>query len=297
MARVNFTAARVRDFCCPPGARQVFLWDSGAPGLALRATPGSVSYIFQGRIAGRTIRTTIGDTRVWDIDRARHKARELQQLIDDGRDPRVEKAAAVVRVESQRVELARRERTLDEAWSVYVEAHRTRWSERHTRDHEKVVHRGGEERKRSDRKTVPGVLASLLDTPLAELDSNVIAGWLARESPVRATQAALAFRLLRACLNWCAEQPDFTGLAPEQACGARAVRRSVPKKRARTDCLQREQLKPWFGAACKLDNPVIAAYLQALLLTGARREELGHARHGQTAGQPELWSQQSARSQ
>ncbi len=40
------------------------------------------------------------------------------------------------------------------------------------------------------------------------------------------------------------------------------------------DCLQREQLKTWFDAVQGLSNPVIAAYLQALLLTGARREEL-----------------------
>lgn len=40
------------------------------------------------------------------------------------------------------------------------------------------------------------------------------------------------------------------------------------------DCLQREQLRPWFDTVAKLGNPVHSAYLQALLLTGARREEL-----------------------
>ena len=38
--------------------------------------------------------------------------------------------------------------------------------------------------------------------------------------------------------------------------------------------LQREQLSAWFAAVKKISNPVISAYLQALLLTGARPNEL-----------------------
>ena len=40
------------------------------------------------------------------------------------------------------------------------------------------------------------------------------------------------------------------------------------------DCLQKEQLTGWFIAVRQGHNPVIAAYLQALLLTCARRNEL-----------------------
>lgn len=40
------------------------------------------------------------------------------------------------------------------------------------------------------------------------------------------------------------------------------------------DCLQKEQLKPWFDGVKKINNPVISSYLQILLLTGARRNEL-----------------------
>ncbi len=278
MARINFTAGRVRDFSCPLDTKQTFLWDAGVPGLGLRATAGSVSYIFQGRIAGSTVRTTIGDARAWDIDGARQKARELQKLIDEGKDPRIEKAAALASAEAARVETGRRQSTLGEAWTAYVNAHRQRWSPRHTKDHEKVAHRGGEIRKRSSKLTVPGVLAGLLDTPLFALTADVIAQWLRREAEVRGTQTALAFRLLRACLNWCAEQVEFAGLVPEHACAARAVRQTVPKKRAKTDCLQREQLHLWFAATRRVGNPVVAAYLQALLLTGARREELAGVR-------------------
>ncbi|TWI40729.1 hypothetical protein IP95_00921, partial [Extensimonas vulgaris] len=36
--KINFTAARVANFTCPPGKAQAFLWDADAPGLGLRVT-------------------------------------------------------------------------------------------------------------------------------------------------------------------------------------------------------------------------------------------------------------------
>ena len=42
--------------------------------------------------------------------------------------------------------------------------------------------------------------------------------------------------------------------------------------------LQREQLPSWFKAIKQIQNPVISAYLQTLLLTGARREEIASLR-------------------
>ena len=47
MAKVNFTAGRLADFTCPADKDQAFLWDSKAPGLALRVTAqGARAYIF-----------------------------------------------------------------------------------------------------------------------------------------------------------------------------------------------------------------------------------------------------------
>ena len=44
------------------------------------------------------------------------------------------------------------------------------------------------------------------------------------------------------------------------------------------DCLQKEQLKSWFSAVRSLNNPIASAYLQVLLLTGARCEEISSLR-------------------
>ena len=50
--------------------------------------------------------------------------------------------------------------------------------------------------------------------------------------------------------------------------------KELPPKQAKDDCLQKEQLRVWFDAVRRIGNPVISSYLQILLLTGARRNEL-----------------------
>ena len=100
MAKVNFTAARVGEFVCPDGKAQAFLWSTKAPGLALRATSsGARAYVFQSRLRdGQSVRMTIGEPLredgkgTWSIPKAEAEARRLQGLVDQGRDPRREKA-------------------------------------------------------------------------------------------------------------------------------------------------------------------------------------------------------------
>lgn len=58
------------------------------------------------------------------------------------------------------------------------------------------------------------------------------------------------------------------------ACAPRVAKEQLPKKSAKNDCLQREQLPAWFKQVQSIKNPVIATYLQMALLTGARREEI-----------------------
>ena len=104
MARIKLTAGRIRDFTCPPDKAQAFLWDSEAPGLALRATPGSEAraFIFQAKLNGKALRVTIGDVRAWNLDNARTEARRLQTEIDQGNDPRQQKAERIAAAEAKR---------------------------------------------------------------------------------------------------------------------------------------------------------------------------------------------------
>lgn len=133
---------------------------------------------------------------------------------------------------------------------------------------------GGRARKRGSGETAPGPLASLMPLRLAHLDPDAVESWLNREVAARPTQAALAYRMLRALVNWAAEAKEFRELVRANATSTRAIRDTLPKARAEDDCLQREQLAAWFGAVQRVRNPVIRAYLQVVLLTGARRDEI-----------------------
>jgi integrase len=286
MSRVKLTAGRVRDFSCEPGKAQSFLWDTEAPGLAVRATAGGAkAYIFQGKLADKTIRVTIGDVRTWaieagDTDRqgAREEARRLQALIDQKIDPRQAKAEQIAEAEAKRAARKRSERrrdiTVSEAWGAYTEARRPKWSARHHADHINLAHAGGNVVEGRNRFSEPGALASLMALRLSDINDERVKAWLRDEAARRPTQAALAFRLLRAFLNWCDDTPDYRGIAGADACRTRIAKDALPKKAAKSDCLQREQLPGWFAAVRAIPNPVISAYLQTLLLIGSRREEL-----------------------
>ena len=107
MARTKLTAGRIRDFACPTGKAQAFLWDSEAPGLALRATAGAKAFVYQGKLNNKDFRVTIGDSRAWGIDDARTEARRLQTLVDQGTDPREQKRERIAASEAKREEARR----------------------------------------------------------------------------------------------------------------------------------------------------------------------------------------------
>ena len=302
MAKIVFTAGLVAAFKCPPDKTQAFLWDAQMRGMGLRATrAGSAAFVFQSTHNGRTLRVTIGSPKVWTIAQAREKASELARQIAAGLDPRGRGVAGGV--ESFAVNVAkvhaaptlrradqRRVATVGEAWTEYLLARRPAWSERHYRDHLEKAAPGGTPSGRGGLGggvggvgggvgggvvTLPGPLAPLLPLPLRDIDADTVARWAYREAATRPTSARLAWRLLKAFLGWCADQPAFAALLPRanpartHACSA-----LLGTPTAKSDALQPQQLRIWFDAVRAINNPVVGAYLQTALLTGARPGEL-----------------------
>lgn len=286
MAKVSFTAGRVAGFKCPADKQQAFLWDATAPGLGLRATPnGKPAYIFQGAYQGRTIRITIGSPAAWSIPDAQAKARELQRLIDEGKDPRDLKRDAVAAVEERKAEEAAQAAaaiaeaiTVGEVWAVYLEARRPFWGETHYKDHVKLARAGGEKATRGTRgkgTTIDMPLYPLMARQLRSLDAPTVEAWAAEQAKTRPTSARLSWRLLKVFLNWCAEQPEYAHLlAPKNVAATRKAREVLGKPRVKQDALLREQLPAWFAAVRNIQNQTVAAYLQTVLLTGARPGEV-----------------------
>ncbi|MDZ4162252.1 MAG: integrase family protein [Burkholderiales bacterium] len=283
MAKIAFTAGRVSGFKCPPDKAQAFLWDATAPGLGLRATPaGKPAYIFQGAFGGKDIRLTIGSPGAWSIPQAQAKAREFQRLIDEGTDPRSLKAEklAAAENEKQRQQEAKQAAaiqavTLGEVWAVYLEARRPHWGDRHHADHVKLSDAGGQPFKRGKGTTQPGPLHPLMALPLRDLTAQAVEAWASKEGKTRPTSARLAWRCLKAFLSWCAEQPEYATLVTNSnPAKTKKAREALGKAGVKQDALLKEQLPAWFAAVLALGNPTIAAYLQILLLTGARPGEV-----------------------
>lgn len=291
MAKVAFTAGRVNGFKCSPDKKQAFLWDSTAPGLGLRATPaGRPAYVFQGVYQGKDLRLTIGGPEAWSIPDAQSKARELQRLIDEGKDPRDLKRDAIAAVEAKKASQAAQVEanrldavTVGEAWAVYLDDRRPFWGERHYADHLKMTKAGGEVAKRgvkpnpdgSKPLTVPGPVYRLLPVPLRDLTPAMLEAWATEEAKTRPTWARLCWRCLKVFLNWCAEHPDYSRLlVTANPAKTKRTREVLGKPQVKDDALQREQLAAWFAAVRQIQNPVIAAYLQTLLMTGARPGEV-----------------------
>ena len=275
-SKVKFTEPRVEAFTCDAGKSQSLFWDADTKGLCVRVTAaGAKSYIFESRLNGNTIRMTIGDARSWSLSKARQQADEFRQSINKGIDPRQTKADLMAEQEAKRQEAKRECVTLGEAWEAYIKARKAKWSALHLRDHLRLSQAGGEAKKRGKGLTEPGPLHALMSVKLSALTDDRIKEWLRVESARRPTRVALAFRQLVAFCNWAAEERDYKGMIPAGAVTAKSVRDDVPKMESKEgDCMQREQLALWFGAVRQLSNPVQSAYLQSLLLTGARRTEL-----------------------
>lgn len=286
----ELTAGVIERLICPPGKLQAFLRDTKAPSLRVRVTAaGARAYVFESKLNRRTIRRTIGDVRDWTIDGARAEARKLAVLIDNGTDPRelerevaeAKAAAATEEAAKAAADAARQAAdavTVSDAWARYIAERRPHWGERTHADHLKIAQTGGKDRQRGAGKTKPGPLAPLMSMRLVDLTPAAVEAWVATEAKDRPARVRLALRLLKAFLRWAASEPDLKGRADPTAASAKKAREAAGKAKRKDDYLQREQLAAWFTHVRQIQNPVISAYLQCLLLTGARREELAALR-------------------
>ena len=286
----NFTAPRVAAFQCAPGKKQSIFWDGKTPGLGLRVTAtGAKSYIFETSLNGKTLRITIGDVATYSVAAAQRKAETYKVQTNEGIDPRQVRTDALIAEQTERdakeataaafqVRQVAESITLGDVWPIYVAERQPLWSAHHIDAHARIMQPGGENWKRGNKITEPGPLASLSSVRLIDLTMPRLEAWAKVEAISRPSSGRLAMRLLKACLNWCSAHADYAAIITTNAAKSTKARESLGKAKVKNDVLQREQLAAWFAAVRQVRNPVIAAYLQCLLLTGARREELAELR-------------------
>lgn len=168
-----------------------------------------------------------------------------------------------------------------DAWDEYISELKTGissktkrpYSNRYIADHINLSNSGGDSKIRGSGVKVSGPLAFFLDLPLSSITTSTIAEWLSIERQARPTTTAHAYRLLRAFIRWLNSQQRYKAIIKQDEIQNDNVRKVVPRSHSKDgDCLQKEQLEIWFKEVKKLSNPVQSTYLQALLLTGARRK-------------------------
>ena len=289
----NFTAEVVASYQCETGKSQSIYWDAKTTGLGFRVTSaGARSYVFETSLNSNTIRMTIGDVSNYSITNARDAAISLKAMTNKGVDPRQVKADQIANDKAKiqfKKDIATAEAlqskvesvTMCKAWLEYIaerkeakEGKDNSWSNRHYQDHIKMIHAGGVQRKRSDKLTEAAPLASLAKLRLVDITRVKVTEWANTEAEKRPTQARLAFRLLRAFLSWCKIHETYSQIVTDNAAKNDVARKRLGKAQTKSDALQREQLPAWFAAVKEINNPVISAYLQTLLLTGRRREQI-----------------------
>ena len=274
----NLTNGLLERATCPPGAAEVLLKDAEKPGLRLRITQAGKHWSFEARIKGKLLKRSLGAWPAIGLSEAREEAHRLRGMAERGIDPRdaerEQAAAKAIQAAAAAVQAA----TVGEVWAAYTAERTPHWGELHCKDHERLTRAGGETAKRGTRGrgvTIAGPLHPLLALLLRDLTAPVIEAWAVREARTRPTAARLAWRLLKAFLGWCAEQPEYAPVLPgTNPAKTKKTREALGKAGVKQDALLKEQLPAWFDAVRNIGNPAVAAYLQALLLTGARPGEV-----------------------
>ena len=286
---LKFTRANLKGLICREGTKQTLYWDAEEKGLGLRVTKGKKVFIYEQRLHGKTIRISYKNEQ--DLDLARKWATEQRAEFNDGNDPREilkEKGILGEKRKAQAKAQADREKIfVKQAWDDYIEYQKDRmplkglakgkkWGERHLTDHLNMVQPAGLPHKRGKKVSVQGVLYPLLELKLAEVTPATLKDWLNEERKSRPTNARQGFEKFRTFWNWCAKDALYKAIVNPVVVADDSLLAIIPSRNSKKDgdVLRKNNIADWFSAVQKISNKIISAYLQCLLVTGARRGEL-----------------------
>jgi integrase len=263
--RFSFTSTRLSAVPVPArGASQVY--DSSTPGLAMRVTKsGTRTFVFFGRLHGRTVRMRLGSVASMTILDARKAAKQIAGRAASGVNVVAERAAARVRG-----------RTVGDAfasWLAFAKHRKRSW-----RDDKRLWELWIEGRpSQANGKAGPGTtehspsrgFTSFAKRPLCEVSTADVEN-LARKIGETHPRTANKLRaLLSTVWNHAMRRGEAT------ANPVRFVERFSERSRER---FLREDELPAFLQAVAQEPPTWRDYFLLALLTGQRRENLSRMR-------------------
>jgi len=275
----ELTAGLIERLVCPAGKLQAFLRDAKAPGLRVRVTAaGAKSFVFEAKLHRQTIRRTLGDVRAWSIEAARNEANRLRVTLDGGTDPREVERDRLAAKTAAKAAAAARAVTVGDVWPRYLAEGKPKrkdaFKPRYRADLEAMATPGGVKKKRGQGDTRPGPLFPLLALTLSQVNEDTLKSWFDREALAGQHQAARALMMFRGFMRWCSAKPEYRALIDRDAGKAAAIVEALPSNTRRSDALEAAQVPGWWMGVEQLNNRTASVYLCALLLTGARREEM-----------------------
>lgn len=226
--------------------RAAFYFDDSIKGFGVRVTSGSKTFILDRKLNGKTIRVSIGRFPAWSVQQARERSKELIVEMDKGNDIREQ---AKAKVESGV--------TLQSVFDLFL-------SERQLKDRTRIDYR----------RYLNHYLKDWQERPISRIDQDLVIGRykkIAASSSGQA-QASSVMRCLRSVLNF-AIATYGREVLPDNPVASLTAKRVWIRDKARTDHLKVHQVKPFVTALRGLANAVMGAYLEFILLTGARRNE------------------------
>lgn len=282
----NLSRGLLERASCPPNLPFVLLKDAAIKGLRLRITLTGKRWQFESRIKGKLFTKSLGAWPDLSIGEAQKIAVQLRAAATQGIDPRdierqeAERLQAIAEAKAQEeaaelTKTAQEAVTFGQAWAAYIEARKQHWGKLSLRDHVGMIDAGQKPKARGKGLTTPAPLAIFAPMRLIDINEGKLQQWAAIEGKERPTRARLALNLLGGFFNWCAETRDYAALVPDKnPTKNKRVREPLGKAKAKQDALLKEQLPAWFAAVKGLQSPIASAYLQSVLLTGARPNEL-----------------------
>lgn len=185
-SKVKLTKRKVDALPAPTTGQKIY-WDTEQRGFGVRVTAaGAKSYVAQGRANGHTRRVTLAPVDLLGVDDARVRARRALLQMHDGVDITAERKRKAAKGRAQEV-------TLREIMGDYLKRKRTKNGPLRSAT------------KESMEETVTARFPDWLDKPVASITRSACAARFDEVSKTAPGQANLAFRYLRALLNWARE--------------------------------------------------------------------------------------------
>lgn len=271
---------------CPADLPFVLVRDADKKGLRLRVSKaGGKSWQFETRVKGKLFTRALGGWPAVSIETARQEAHRLRGLTEQGIDPREgerqqqeAKAAAIFNATAQQEAAKIAAVTVGDIWPRYLAEGKPKrkdaWKPGYRASLDVMAAPGGVKKKRGQGLTRPGPIYPLMALALGAVTEDALQIWFEREALTAKHQAARALMMFRGFLRWCSARPEFRKLIDRDAGKAPAILENLPQNTRRVDVLGVAQLPGWWRGAEQLSNRTAGVYLRALVLTGARKEEL-----------------------